>query len=110
MVGSQLVDVAFARADEARLPTTWDEQLVGFRPHLPLRREDLVSLLGDPFAVRNRDLLYPPPFAMVADFDGDAGAHRLVVPELTAVPWEHGFTYKLMLSPDAQAALRPARR
>lgn len=110
--GSHLVNVWYAESERAQLPAGWDSPLPGFAPEIPSSAvwgaevADVQAFYQSwPPAYRQRK-----PFAMVADFDGDGGASRLVVPEVRLDTGEHGFVFKWMLSPEAMQAVEARRK
>ncbi len=108
--GSHLVNVWFSESKRAWMPEAWNSPLPGFGPEIPGS-----ALWGDPdLDVRSFYEAWPAPFrkrepfALVADFDGDGGASRLVVPEVIVGPGNEGYVFKWMLSPAAMQAVEAA--
>lgn len=114
--GSQLVNVHFARSERAVLPAQWDSRLAEeFSTSLPgecvagLFGSDDVGGFGD-LPSRSFVRNVRPAFVVVADFDGDGGATRLLIPEVRIGVEMFGFAVRWMLSPAAMETVSAQQR
>lgn len=108
--GSQLVNVRFAEAGpNTSLPVNWDSELLGFGSMVPDSALNQEPDVGDFYRSVRIPRLERKPFSIVADFDGDAGASRLVVPEVRIGAELFGFAVRWMLSPEAMGAVASVR-